>query len=986
MKAYSILRKTAAYVLSASLLFGLAGESAYTGRENLYEKSENVLLSGNEGSEAGVLGLDAQYHSQEEILEFYNEHPVSDNPVVFDEEPLVTAPGSLGRVSEESITDALNCVNMFRYIAGVNPVVVGEEEQEEAQAASLLFAANGTISHTPDYPAGFSEDIIEKGASGAFNSNVASSAQYITDTIYRYMTEVNGDADFGHRMQLLDYYYDKAGFGCAKSSRGIYFSATYIDAYLKVDKIISYPGQNQPMEFFGRNYCWTVTIPYKVDKSAVHITLTDTKTDEKWSFSQNGGEDEYVRISNFGNSSTLIFNPAVISYREGDRYLVEIEGIQKKIAYYVNFFRLTPSVPVENIYFTYDSLSVYERGDDPELEPSYASSEKQVMFTPSNASNKIVSCTVEDPEIAKVLKSNAGYIRVVGIKPGKTKLTVVSEDGGYTATLDLIVKPRAKQIEVDCEDEITIGKGQYQVVKAEVLPEECGDGICTWESTDSSVVKLNRNIGSYYFEDRRKIEGLELGSTTVCLTAKSDYSVRKHIKVNVVEPVYVTDLNPEKEVYEIMLGESVRPEISFFPENVTCKALTWSSSNRNVVTVDEDGVIKSGGIRNGLSHITVTADDGSGISKTFDVKVMIKHSTPAAPVASIVTKDSVSFKNGNTYDFSMDGVTWQSSNTFTGLLPDTEYTFYQRVRPVDDFHYASDASEPVTVRTAPLVSEIRLDKTEVKLMLTQYSNLTAEVLPDRADSSVTWSSSDESIATVTSYGRIIPHALGTAVITATSAENPDISASCTAHVVTECGYYGHLMTEYKYVDSTFTDAGHVHYWYCRRCGGYFLDKLGENETTEEAVIIPVKPMPLLRLKNYVGDEKLQVYGLENMEKTHGVKTFRLSCDKPCMVLVSRDNGLTYERLKQSSDSEIYHYYTIDVDMDMIFAVAYMGDITLDGEVNSIDALEILKFDVGKISITTMQYAFGDIVEDDDVNGIDAMEILKYDVKKIKFEW
>lgn len=78
---------------------------------------------------------------------------------------------------------------------------------------------------------------------------------------------------------------------------------------------------------------------------------------------------------------------------------------------------------------------------------------------------------------------------------------------------------------------------------------------------------------------------------------------------------------------------------------------------------------------------------------------------------------------------------------------------------------------------------VTLDKTEA--YINEKVTATANVTPaDATNKDVTWSSSDESIATVSS-GTITPVAAGTVTITATSQANPSISASATLTVKTE---------------------------------------------------------------------------------------------------------------------------------------------------------------------------------------------------------
>lgn len=73
-------------------------------------------------------------------------------------------------------------------------------------------------------------------------------------------------------------------------------------------------------------------------------------------------------------------------------------------------------------------------------------------------------------------------------------------------------------------------------------------------------------------------------------------------------------------------------------------------------------------------------------------------SRPLAPTLSAKTDSSVTLTHNSAYEYSADGVVWQSSNTFSGLLPNKEYTFYQRVAETA-VSYASEKSDALTVRT-----------------------------------------------------------------------------------------------------------------------------------------------------------------------------------------------------------------------------------------------------------------------------------------------
>lgn len=88
------------------------------------------------------------------------------------------------------------------------------------------------------------------------------------------------------------------------------------------------------------------------------------------------------------------------------------------------------------------------------------------------------------------------------------------------------------------------------------------------------------------------------------------------------------------------------------------------------------------------------------------------------------------------------------------------------------------ASCMVTASSIP-VSSISLNKTSATLYLNQTVQLTATVSPSNAtDRSIVWSTSDNSIASVTSTGLVTAIAPGNAIITASTADGSNLSATC----------------------------------------------------------------------------------------------------------------------------------------------------------------------------------------------------------------
>ena len=134
-------------------------------------------------------------------------------------------------------------------------------------------------------------------------------------------------------------------------------------------------------------------------------------------------------------------------------------------------------------------------------------------------------------------------------------------------------------------------------------------------------------------------------------------------------------------------------------------------------------------------------------------------------------------------------VTWSSSDATiasvnNGLVSAISVGNATITVTTEDGSYTADCAVTVTPSTTPVipVDNITLSKYATTLEVGQTETITATVSPsDATNQSVTWSSSDDNIATVNN-GVITAVSAGTATITATSVADPTKYASCTVAV------------------------------------------------------------------------------------------------------------------------------------------------------------------------------------------------------------
>ena len=227
--------------------------------------------------------------------------------------------------------------------------------------------------------------------------------------------------------------------------------------------------------------------------------------------------------------------------------------------------------------------------------------------------------------------------------------------------------------------------------------------------------------------------------------------------------------------------------IVILPNNATDKSVVWSSSNKNVATVDSSGVVRSIGI--GTAVITCTANDIGGAFATCNITV-------GKLVTAIQLSDSilnwaagksgtltVTFTPGDAID---KRLSWSSSNTGVATV-DSSGKVTAKSLGTAVITCLANGGNGVTATCnitvgKPAVS-INLSADNLRLLTGTSSVLTASFLPvDAIDKTVSWSSSNNSVAAVDSNGKVTAAGIGTAVITCSALDGSGVKATCNVTV------------------------------------------------------------------------------------------------------------------------------------------------------------------------------------------------------------
>jgi uncharacterized protein YjdB/uracil-DNA glycosylase len=254
--------------------------------------------------------------------------------------------------------------------------------------------------------------------------------------------------------------------------------------------------------------------------------------------------------------------------------------------------------------------------------------------------------------------------------------------------------------------------------------------------------------------------------------------------------VHVTGVTISSTAETITKGATVTLTATVSPNDAYDKSVTWSSDDTSVATVSSEGVITAVGC--GEATITVTTRDGGYTAQC--------ETTVENPVTSVTLNTNVlTILTGLTYQLEATvspsdacgdkSVTWSSSDSNIASVSNnglvTAVATGSATVTVTTTVGSHTATCAVEVSEPVAVTSVTLDENAIELIEGRTRQLVATVLPSNAtDKSVTWTSSNNDIATVTSDGTVTAVSAGTATITVTSHDGPTASCVVTVQEVT----------------------------------------------------------------------------------------------------------------------------------------------------------------------------------------------------------
>lgn len=361
---------------------------------------------------------------------------------------------------------------------------------------------------------------------------------------------------------------------------------------------------------------------------------------------------------------------------------------------------------------------------------------------PENATDKKVYWKSTDSATASVDSDG----KVTAVSAGRC--AIVASCGELKATCEVTVDRKAiaaTAVELS-QLSATMVEGETLQLVASVTPEDHTDGSVRWSSSDIKVAIVSSDglVTARAAGEAQVTATCGNVSATCAITVEKKFVPVQSIEISSTE-VTLTE------------GDVFTLHAAVQPASATNREITWSSDNESVATV-EDGVVTTHAP--GLAHIYARAEEAVAVCA---VTVHEKEIPVVRPTAIELSETNVTLGKGDELqltatvspdDATDKSVSWMSSDTQVATVSQTGLV--TAIGKGQAFITATTSNGLMAAATIAVVVELEgltVEPGEYTAIEGTRFDLTAGALPEDADMpELTWSSSNEEVATVDHQG------------------------------------------------------------------------------------------------------------------------------------------------------------------------------------------------------------------------------------------
>ncbi|MDP4181870.1 MAG: Ig-like domain-containing protein, partial [Bacillota bacterium] len=387
-----------------------------------------------------------------------------------------------------------------------------------------------------------------------------------------------------------------------------------------------------------------------------------------------------------------------------------------------------------------------------------------VNFTPSNAANKTVTWTSDKPNVVSV--SSTGLISPVS--EGTATITATTSDGGYKATCSIKSIYGVNSLSLDRSSILfKVGASDIQLT-ASISPTNASIKDITWTSSDPSIATVNSS---------GIVHAVANGKVTITVVSTQDSAKKATCSVTVASGIALS-----KSAVTLKIGKTTASlTATLLPSNLSISALKWTSDRPDIATVSGAGVVTP--LSEGTATITATSNDG-GLTATCTVTSIYGVDNITLDNSSLLLKvgdsDVTLVPTFSPANATIKDLTWSSSAPSVATVSSTGVVHVVATGTATITATSVQDNTRKAVCSVTVASALVLSQSSITLKIGQTTGaLSAKLAPlNKSISGIIWSSSDSSVATVSSTGRVTPLKEGSAVITAATTDGK-LASACT---------------------------------------------------------------------------------------------------------------------------------------------------------------------------------------------------------------
>ena len=234
------------------------------------------------------------------------------------------------------------------------------------------------------------------------------------------------------------------------------------------------------------------------------------------------------------------------------------------------------------------------------------------------------AATFESDDCNTVTVNKDGLLTCIGT--GVANITV--SIGENTADCVVNVLENVDKIVLD-KTNMVLAIGAVATLEASLQPE---NPFCTvtFTSENEDVAVINDGL----------ITAVGIGETVIKAVAENGITAECVVKVEENAKSVVADsISLSTDVKELKFGESVRIDVSFFPENTYDKRVTFEVSDKNIATVSDEGVVTSCYKGLSVAAFKVTAKVAGGATASIQLSAVSFETSVPAVLGTAYTDD-----------------------------------------------------------------------------------------------------------------------------------------------------------------------------------------------------------------------------------------------------------------------------------------------------------------------------------------------------------